>query len=419
MKKSVRSGGLLQSGIVLSFLGLLAQIIHYGFQMIISAQFVRQQGEFGLVLTTITFIGLLSLPSTIAIQAVTHYVARFHFSGDDDRLHALLAGCRKVLFQITLAGSIIAIILIKPLAYYFEIPRLSLMLIALVCVLGGLWNAYLTALCQGLGWFKRLALISLLAAVVRIAFGWPATHVWPVAECAVMASALMLLPNLILFFWKDDFPRRRVAVTSPWNREFIFFLVVSGAYVFGSYCFTQADLLVARKFFAKESLDAYGSAGLLARALPTVAGPLLAVLFTHRSGRHHGDGLRDQMKLVGLYAAGLILGGIALFVLRDFCLQLLHRNTPEAAAMIGPLAVTMAIAGLLQALANWALASRWMKVSLLYGVLGVIYWLVLLWFGRTPAALLHMMPLAVGVAFVLMLVFWLKTMRRHHPPAQS
>ena len=133
---------------------------------------------------------------------------------------------------------------------------------------------------------------------------------------------------MILFFWKKDFPRRTDTAISPWNREFVQFLVVSAACVIGSNCFTQGDLLVANKFFPKGDLDAYGSAGLLARALPMAVGPLLTVLFTHRSGRHHGDALREQLKLLGLYASGLIFGAIGLFVLRDFCLQThLHRNT--------------------------------------------------------------------------------------------
>ena len=46
------------------------------------------------------------------------------------------------------------------------------------------------------------------------------------------------------------------------------------------------------------------------------------------------------------------------------------RNTPDAAAMINPLALTMVFVGLLQSLALWALASRWTKISLLYGALG-------------------------------------------------
>ena len=156
---------------------------------------------------------------------------------------------------------------------------------------------------------------------------------------------------------------------------------------------------MANKFFAKGALDAYGSAGLFARALPTVVGPLLTVLFTHRSKRHHHDDdtLREQLKLTGpLRHSDWLFGALCLFVLRGFCLRLLSRNTPEAADMIGRLSVTMVFVGLLQALAYWSLASRWIKISLLYGGLGLAYWLALFAFGKSPDALLQTMPIAAG-----------------------
>jgi len=419
MSKSARKINLLQSGVILAAVGFLTQGINYIFQMIVSPLLGGTDSEFGLVTTTITFIGFLALPLAIATQAVTHYIARFHFSGEDARLHALLAGCRKFLLYITIGGSIVAILLVKPLGDFFGIPRTSLTVIALVCVLGGLWTSYVTVICQGLGWFKRMALIGLLAAVIRVAFGLPATHFWPVAEAAVLASVMMLLPNLILFFWRKEFPKPVASAQSPWNREFMQFIVVSAACVFGSYCFSSADQLVAGKHFTKsyaEAIDAYSSAGILARALPTTAGPLLVVLFTHRSGRRHHDGLGDQLKLFGLYALGLIFGAVMLYFLRNFCLHLLHRDKPLAADMVGHLATTMVFAGLIQALGMWALASRWLKVSLLYGVLGLAYWLTLLAIGLTPPDLLRVMPVAAGTALAIMLVAWLNTMFRHHPP---
>ena len=52
--------------------------------------------------------------------------------------------------------------------------------------------------------------------------------------------------------------------------------------------------------------------------------------------------------------------------------------------MICQLSITMVFVGLLQALALWALASRWTKISLLYGVLGLGYWLALLLLGKNP-----------------------------------
>jgi hypothetical protein len=417
---SRRTGKLLQSGVIFSAISFLTLGIHWLFQFIVSPQLGGMDGEYGLVLTTIALITFLGLPLQIGSQVITHHIARFHFSGDDARLQGLLAGCRKFLLHLTIGGSLVAILLIRPLSVYFNIPRTSLTLIALGCTVVGLWGTYVTVLCQGLGWFKRLALIGLLSAVLRLLFGGLTTRIWPVAEYAVAASGVMVLANLVLFFWKKEFPRSAGNVISPWTPEFKQFLAVCCVWAAGSSCLNQGDLLVAGKFFSKSDLDAYGSASLFARALPTMVGPLLTVLFTHRSGysQTREGMLGEQLKLVGLYTAGLIGGAVCLYVLRGFCLQLLHRNTPDARAMIGPLAMTMVFVGLLQALGTWALASRWSMVSVLYGMLGIGYWLVLLLTGKTPALLLHTMPVTAGIALAALLAAWLMTMR-WHPTAPS
>jgi hypothetical protein len=89
--------------------------------------------------------------------------------------------------------------------------------------------------------------------------------------------------------------------------------------------------------------------------------------------------------------------------------------------MIGRLSITMVFAGLLQALAMWSLASRWIKLSMLYGGLGITYWITLLCLGKSPADLLRVMPVAAGVAFGVLFLFWLVAMCTHKigPPAQT
>ncbi|HXF09409.1 MAG TPA: hypothetical protein VN625_01400 [Desulfuromonadaceae bacterium] len=409
-----------RTGLIFSAINFLTLVVHWLFQFIVSPQLGGSEGEYGLIQFTIAFVMFLQIPLQIATQAVTHYVARFHFSGEDDRLHGLLAGCRKFLFHVTIGGSIVAVILVQPLGGYFGIPRTSLTLVALFVVLGGLWSSYFSVICQGLGWFKRLALIGLLGAVIRLLFGGVTTHFWPRAEWAVTASVVMLLANVVLLFWKDQFPRPTEKPVSPWTPEFTQFLIVSTAWAIGTNCFNQGDLLVAKKFFSKADMDAYGSAGLFARALPTAVAPLLIILFTHRSSQeHHGNPLLEQLKLIGLYTVGLVSGAVCLYALRGFCLQLLHRHTPEAAAMIGPLAVTMVFVGLLQALGTWSLASRWVKISLLYGALGVAYWLAMLLGGHSPAELLRVMPVAAGIAFAAVFLVWLIAMRLHKISARE
>ena len=403
-----------RSGMMLTAVSFLAGLGNYAFQAIIGRK-LAHDGEYSLANNTLGFVGFLGLPLAIATTAITHYLARFSSSGDHARLEGLLAGCRKSLFRLTIAGSVMAVVLVKPLSVFFNFPRTSLMLVALLCVLAGLWASFSLALCQGLAWFKRLALISLLGVCLRLAFCGIFVTQFAVAETAVLASVVMVLANLFLLFWKKELANqanREVKAVSPWNREFVEYFIVSAACCVGGFFFLQGDQLVSQRYFAPANRDAYAAAERLAVALPMTVGPLLVVLFTHRSGNRSGDNLREQSKLLGLYLAGLIGGAIALIVLKTFLLKLLGRNTAEACATINPLAVTMVFIGLLQAFATWALASRWLKMSLLYGGLGLAYWVALLCLGKTPAALLTVMPVAASLASGLIFFVWFLDVRR-------
>jgi len=81
--------------------------------------------------SALSLTALLGLPVTIPIFTITHYIARFNFAGEEERLHSLLAGCRNFLFRLAIAGSMLAVLLVKPLSEFFHFPRVSLMLAAL------------------------------------------------------------------------------------------------------------------------------------------------------------------------------------------------------------------------------------------------------------------------------------------------
>ena len=418
MKSDSRAGNLLQSGIIFSAISFVTGLGNLAFQGVMGRH-LSAPGQYGNANSALNgFMPLLGLLPAMATFAVTHYIAHFNASGDNARLQGLFMGCRRFLFRLTIGGSLLAVVAVKPLSDFFHYSE-SLMLATLVCTLLGLWGSFATALCQGLAWFKRLALIGFLVMVLRVLFGWFVTLKWPIPETAVLASAFALLANLILLFWRKELSLHGQPV-SPWNREFVLYLVVSAACVSGGFFFTQGDLLVAKKFFSGMDNDAYNCAERLAAALPMTVAPLLTVLFTSRSGARSGSVVAEQLKLLGLYILALLFGAGALFLLRGLCVKIiLGRPSPEAAAMIARLSVTMVFVGLLQALALWSLASRWLKISISYGALGLGYWLVLLAVGKTPPDLLRVMPVAASIAFGVLLLFWLATLRRHHPAAQS
>jgi len=409
-KKVPLISNLLQSGMIFAVISFATNLGNLWFQRVLGVGLTKQ-GDYGNANSAIgSLIPLLGLLPAAASIAVTHYVAHFKQGGDQALLQGLLLGCRKFLFRLTLAGSVLALVVIKPLSNFFHYSE-SMMLAVLISTLFTLWSGFAYALCSGLSWFKRLALIGFLTMLLKVALGWLFTRYWSAAEMTVLATAFALLANLILLYWRKELNLSGEPI-SPWNRDFIQFFAVSMAFAVGFYCFFQGDLLIAQHYFPGAKCDDFSAVGILARALPTTIAPLLAVLFTSRSGEQAGQVVKEQLKLLGLSGVGLVCGAICLVLLRSICLKVIHRNTPEAATYVAPFAATMVFIGLLQSLAFWALASRWLKISILYGVLGVAYWLVLLLVGKTPEGLLRVMPISASCAFVIMLAVWLLAMRR-------
>ncbi|HTD67951.1 MAG TPA: hypothetical protein VK846_15610 [Candidatus Limnocylindria bacterium] len=400
----------LRSGIIFTVLSLVVGGGNFVFQGIIGR--FKEAGEFGLTNTTQAFTELLGLSLLAASVAVVHHIAHFRGTGDEARLQGLLVGCRRFLLKFTIAASILGILLIQPLSHYFGFTRASLTTVALLSLLIGLWSTFATALCQGLGWFKRLALFALAGVLVKLIFVWVVTRKYPTAEMGVLAVAVGTLMNFAVFvYWKDLF--KKGEGISPWDREFFRYFAVAAAGVLAQYCFTKGDLLVAKKYFTENQLDAYTGAIKIASGLHLAVGPLLVVLFTARSSARSGRSLSTPLGLLALYAGGLVCGATVLFFARDLCVRLLRgENMPDTSAMIGPLAITMIFVGLIQALGMWAMASNWIKTSFFYGILGAAYWVILLRVGKTPSALLQTMPVIAAVGFIAMLVVWLVSLRR-------
>ena len=371
--------------------------------------------EYGYSNTIVGYIGFLSLPLAMVSTSLTHYIAHFRGQKDEARLQGLLAGCQLFLLKATIAGSLLAVVLAGPLARFFGF-RASLMLVALVYIMVNIWSGLAVALCQGMAWFKRIALIGLAAMGLKVLFGWIMTSLSHTAEMALWAITFSLLANLTLLYWWKDIFQHGARRISPWNRDFLHFLLVTGAYVAGNYFFLWGDTLVAQKYFLGDALGDYQYAAKWAINLPVTIAPLLLVMFTSRSGGREGQALSDQRILLSLYGVGLACGATAIILLRNLLVKIIsgHPN-PDAAAMLIPYTITMGFVGLGQAIAMWSLASRWFKLAIFYGVFGVIYWLALMLLGHTPATLLQVMPLGAGGAFCLLLILWFLTVRNAAP----
>ncbi len=403
-----------QSGIILTAASLLAGLGNYVFQGVIGRQLPLE--EFGYVNTTFGFVMFLIVPVTAACQAIVHFIAHYRAIGDHGRLNGIIRGCERWLALLTAAGTAAAVLLAPPLAHFFNFPRGSLMFAALVWVAASAWLAVAGAICTGLGWFGRAAVVMVAAVALRLAAGWAGTHAWPAAEAAVYASSLPVAACLIMLLWRKEWLLSGERV-SPRGRELNHFMIASTAFVFGNFAFTQSDLLVAQRHLDPAALGPYAAAGLLGRALVYLLQSLQSVLFASRSGnRHRQSPTAQQGAVIGLYILALLGAVAGVTFLRDPLIHLFFgRAEPAAAAMVGDFTLAMALVAVVQLAATWALASRWLRITVLYGVLGGLHWIAALIFGGSPDALLRTLQISAATAATILLAAILSRAFQPHP----
>ena len=400
-----------QSGIILTWVNFIAGLGNYIFQGLVGRSLPLS--EFGLMNGALGLMGLLSLPVTAFSLAFSHYLAHYRSQSDELRLKRMLQTLKQGLIWLTIACSILTIVLVQPLSRFLHFPRFSLGVAVLVIVLINLWASVIVAFCSGMAWYKRLALVSLVGVGLRLLWGWRMTSIWPYAELALYATAIAALSNLLLLFWYRR-SNEKIVQSTGHRREFVFFLLATGCLVFGSYTFSQGDVLVAQRYFQEDLFGKYTGAGLFGRALVYFAGPFLVPLFISRSEKKEGKMVKEQKILLFFFFGALILGALSIGELKYFLIKLLfNRTEPEAAILVGKFAWIMAVVAFLQPIAMWALASRRFFVIYFYGGLGGLYWLMLFLFGKSPELLLNTMGLGALISLII-LVFVSKYQRKVH-----
>ena len=374
---------------------LFVAIGNYAFQALIGRKLSLP--EYAYANTAAGAVLLLSLPVMATTNALIHYVARFRASGRRAELHGLVSSIRKWLGFILGSGFLLALLLIRPLTDYCGFPRTSLVAVMMINTAALLGTAFVTALCTGMGWYVRIGLIAVSAVIVKLVSMSIFAATAPVAESAIVAAAVSTLVYVIILFWRKDFsgPGKKI---HPWNHDFGMFVLAALASAFGSYGFTQSDVLIAQRNFAPEAVAHYCAAGVFSRAMLGLTGPLLMVFFATRSAREKHSGVKPYAFLIGLYLLAMAGGGIVITVFRGLLTRSIFGHAEaSAAALTGRFALLMFVIGTIEVLGNWALASRWFKVVYAQLAMSILYVSLGLWFGNNPVNLLSVL-LGAGVA---------------------
>jgi len=391
-----------ENGMLLMACNLLVALGNYGFQGLIGRKL--SLAEYGYANSAAGAVLLLSLPVMAASNALTHYVARFRGSGQRAELHGLVASTRKCLGLILGGGFLLSLLLIRPLTEYCGFPRTSLVVVMVINMTAMLGTVFVTALCTGMGWYLRLGFMAVGAVIVKLVSIWTITRGFAIAESAVAATAAStLVYALILFWWKDvSGPGKQL---NPWNRQFGMFALAALASAFGSYGFTQSDVLMAQRNFNPETVAHFCAAGVFGRAMLGLTGPLLVVFFATRSAcQKRNSDFSAYSALIGLYLLAMAGGAILITIFRGpLTHSIFGHAEPATAALASRFALLIVVVGAIEVLGNWALASRWFNVVYAQLAMSILYVAAGLRFGTNPANLLAVLLGGAVCSFLIVL----------------
>ncbi len=401
----------LQSSMVLTAASLLVAIGNYVFQAIMGR--ALSLAEFGYLNTTLAQVGMLTVALTAASQAVTHHLARHQASDRPEEIARLKAASSSFLVYLTIACSLGVLLVIKPVTDFFHVPRNTLTLVALGCILVNMWSALATSWCAGLSRFNLLAGLTLASVMVRLLAGGGGSRVWPTAELGVGASIAAGLVLVAGATWSHGgMPRPSHQHVRPiLEPAFIRYLLASLAVCGGQYLFFQGDLLVAQRQLVPDTVGAYSAAGLFGRAVVWLPFPVLTVFFTARSGQPRSD--QATIRLLLLFTGLMAVGATGVWLTRDWLGQLLlGRAEPAAVGLMGRFAVAMIPVGLLQALGFYFLSARKLAACFLFGVMGVGYWMVLDQWGQEADELVRLILVTAGASVAILAAAAVATRQR-------
>ncbi len=399
---------LLEAGLFFTAASFLAAAGNYLFQILMARNL--PVAEVGYLNAAMAFIGLLSVPILAGSQALIWSISRQAQRCDAEALARLRAACLLQLKRWTWRLALVVVVLFWPLAVFFEFPRSSLMLAALLCALALMWSAMGQVWCAGQSRFYLQGGLNLGTMSVRLGAGLLLVWLLPTAEAGVLASLLAAAVFGAVLFWPEKSKASvQLEDAKPVTEDpnFRAYLAASLCVGIGIFIFGQIDMLLAQRKFAPESLGVYAKAGLLGRAILWGAYPVLVVYLTHRAAQDQRTRQGDRLLLiyailtaVGVLGVSLLAGPLSVVLAgrdsADYFVQAQTELTTTFARAMIPIAI-------LQGIGIYFLATRKLLPAYTFGGLALVYGVVLFLWGQSPVMMLALM-FGAGFAAVLILL---------------
>ena len=390
-------------GFVLFVAFAVASLGNFAFHAAISR--LLNPASYGTFSSLMSLLLVLQVPIGAVQVVITHEVASRRGAGLPD---ASLDRLLKQALTSAAVGLVVTIILIRPIEAFLHIssagPVFTLgVLVGAVCV-GVVPRAVLLGLLR----LRLVAVGLILSAIMRILVGVVLVQAGTGVTGAMLATLGSEIGMTALFLFAVRSNIRRAPGQHSISISFTLIVLSLAAFV-GLWLMIAIDTLLSRHYLPPAQSGFYAAAstaGTIAFFLPSA----LAVVLFPRFAEHNGVGSESRQHLVqgGLFVTGLGLATAALIaaVPRVVIRVLFGSTYTVSTSVVGVLAFSAAVAGLVSLLVYYHLARRSAAALIPLGGVALAAVLTYFWHDDMVTIALITMWSFLAIAVVMSLALW-------------
>ena len=239
----------------------------------------------------ISFVFICSVATGLINPTVARFAAEYHSRAEHGKILALATEVSKRVSLYGVAGIIVAVLVLRPLARFFQFQSDLTLLVAFGIAYLNLLLSVVRGLLRGVQHFGQLSGNNILEGALRLSIGVALLHVAANATLGLAGYALAIVVVLLVSplqlrrLWRGCEPQK---LDGAAVRRFTGPILLLTAATVG---FQNFDMLFAKRLFTDTDASLYGAAATLARMVSvlvtpftTLMLPLMTSLYEQRRG---------------------------------------------------------------------------------------------------------------------------------------
>ncbi|MCX6781641.1 MAG: oligosaccharide flippase family protein [Candidatus Magasanikbacteria bacterium] len=345
------------SNIVILLCGSLAVgAVNYLYQFLMARMLtVAVYGELQTLLAIFT---VTAIPTATLATVLVKYTADFKAKNQPNKIYSLFLILTKKTSVAAVAFFALFAIFSGQIARFINLDSVWPLLILGIVFLFSFPSSINLGIIRGLQKFKELSVISLISALLKVAFSVLLVKLGFAINGAVGAITLAALVSYLLYFYplKFLFKRQKEEVQVKEIGRYSFPVFFSLLFI-ALLC--NVDIILVKHFFSAQTAGEFGALAMLGNVIYFMAGPVAGVMFpmaadAHSSLKHPAKILKKAICLTALIGLGIV---IFYFIIPDLIINILIGGKFLAISKyLGWFGLSMFLYSLVALLANYFLS---------------------------------------------------------------